>query len=132
MEKKTYKKKPKLKSKVGKYFVATKAGKTKTESKLIAGYSPNVSTSLIEESKSFQVLESKYSDEIQSIISKREVAQAHAENIRQEDDLGARNTAIKMFNDITEPNKGEEETKENVIIVIKEGSNQSAIKEEQN
>jgi hypothetical protein len=118
-QKAIYTKKPKMGDKVGKYLVARKSGKNKEEARDIANYSKNTRPQTIEASKSYEALEQRYyKDELQAEITSQEVAKAHAENIKQDKDRGARNKAIEMYKTYTEPNEAEQD-REDIVIVLK-------------
>lgn len=110
-----YAKKPDLNTKVGKYYAARMSGKTKKDAQIAAGYKGVNNSTQIERTKTFQAL--AYKDELLNKISLSEIADAHADNIRQEGDRGARNTAIKMAYEKIE---GQEtpEREEKVVFIM--------------
>ena len=118
--KKTRTKKPDLNTKQGKYLVAQMQGMNKTEAALSAGYPDGTHTGRIENSKQYQVnKKTYYKDDLLSQISMKEIAQAHAENIRQDTDKGARNQAIKMAVDKIEPQDMPDEDNDRVTVILK-------------
>jgi hypothetical protein len=113
-------KKPDLYSKAGRYFLNKKQGLTKKESALRAGYADGQHITEIERSKTYQAIEKHYyKDELLQQITLREIATAHAENIRQDEDKGARNTAIKMAKDYIEPDEKPDDDDERVMVILK-------------
>lgn len=111
-----YKKHPDLDTRIGKYFLNKKAGMTKSEAQRRAGFPDVNHPARIENTKTYKALEKYYyADELQKIISIQQIAQAHAENIMQDQDRGARNTAIKMAIDKIEP---EEKPKDEEVVTI--------------
>ncbi|MFZ2484411.1 MAG: hypothetical protein WAW81_00480, partial [Minisyncoccia bacterium] len=88
-------KKADLNSKVGKYFLARNKGLNKSKAALEAGYASPTHTTRTEETQSYQNLVLCYKDELLKHITLEEIAEVQAKTIRQERDLGARNTAIK-------------------------------------
>lgn len=116
---KEYKKKADLNTKTGKYFLARQAGKTKKASAIEAGLNPT-HTSAIEATKTFQAIEKKfYRDILLQKISMEKIADAHADNINQDKDRGARNTAIKMAIDKIEPEEHTGDENEAVVFILK-------------
>lgn len=101
---KTKTKKPDLHSKIGKYFLATRAGETKQEAQRIAGYSSDTNSATIEKSKTFQAITTFFKDEMMQQSSMKELASELLKNIRQDSDRGAKNTAIKIALDKIEGN----------------------------
>jgi hypothetical protein len=118
--KKEYKKKARLNSKAGRYFLAKQKGMSTEMAKSEAGYMQGTENRAIEGTKTYQAIEAKYAETLETLISKKEVAMAHIENIRQDTDRGARNKAIEMYKAYTEPEGEIRDTKESVIIVFKE------------
>ena len=119
-----YTKKAKLNSKPGKYLMATQRGLTKEKAKIVAGYRAGTHPARIEETKTFKQLEQRYlKDELDSVISTRQVAQALADNIMQAEDIGGRNGAIKIYKEIKEPEAIQTDG-DNVMIVFKQDANQ--------
>ena len=121
MASKTYKKKPDLNSKAGKYFIAKQTATTKEEAKAIAGYSPKTVTTRIEETKEYQAIEEKhYKEVLKDKITLDEIADIQIRNLKQERDIGGSNKASELLLE----GKGEKETpkegeKESVVIVFK-------------
>jgi hypothetical protein len=111
-----YTKKADLNSRPGKYFLAVKKGATKKDAMRIAGYGKGNNSMQIENSETFKQL--AYKDQLLQKISLGEIADAHAENIRQDTDRGARNTAIKMAYDKIEPEGAETVKEEKVVFVM--------------
>lgn len=110
----------KLDTKVGKYLLNKKKGLTKKESAILAGYADGSNVTKIENSLAYKELEKVfYKDELLKQISLQEIAQAHAEIIRQNKDLGARNTAIKNATDKIESD-GTGGTEEKVLVILKQ------------
>lgn len=107
-------------SKVFKYFMARKKGKNKTESSIVAGYSHPNNVDKVEATVQFQALERHYKDKLQDVISMEEIANAHADNIRQDMDRGARNKAIEMALSKLEPDKIKEEDDDRIVVILKQ------------
>jgi hypothetical protein len=113
-------KQPDLKSKQGKYFIAKLAGKTKKEAAVIAGYRGQNVTSQIENSVTYKEIEKVYfKDELLNQISVKEIATALKENIKQDNDLGSRNAAIKIALDKIEPDKIIKDEDDKVLVILK-------------
>ena len=98
-----YTKKPDFKTKSGKLFLAQQT-MTDTESARAIGISPNAVPTL-EKTKTYQAIKKSFADTLQDIISTQDIAKALAENITQETDKNARNSAIKIAIDKIEPDK---------------------------
>lgn len=96
-------KKPKLDTKIGKYFLAVKSGKTKQEAQRIAGYTSDTNSSNLEKTKSFQAIQTYFKDELLQQSSMQELASELLKVIRQDEELSAKNMAIKIALDKIEP-----------------------------
>ncbi len=108
-----------LDTKPGKYFLNRKKGKTKKESALSAGYADAAHTSVIEATATYKAIVRSYKDELLDIIPLSEIAQSHAENIRQDRDLGARNAAIKMAYEKIEPEEVKDDKEDKLIVILR-------------
>lgn len=120
-------KKPNLETKVAKYYMSRKAGKSKKESAITAGYSKNTAlgnTNKIEMTQEFQTLQTYFKDELKTKISLSEIADALIDNIVQKDmkviDRGSRNKAIEIALDKLEPDNKSDYEEEKVIIVMQQ------------
>lgn len=113
-------KKPDLNTKAGKYFLAKRSGKNKKDAAVIAGYAPHPSNvTQIENTKGYQEIEKYYyKDELLKHVTLSEIAAAHADNIKQDDDRGARNKAIEMAMDKLEPSDSAKDDTDQMIVVI--------------
>lgn len=110
--------KPKTPSdRMKKYHKARLEGHNKEQSKAIAGYSPNTLTTTIEASDTYKRV--SIGEQIEREITTKEIIAAHADNIRQDKDLGARNAAIKMAYERIEPDNEAPEQAERVIVILK-------------
>ncbi len=115
---------PKLDTKVGKYFMAVKRGKTKKEAQIIAGYAMSNKSQQIEKSSEFQALQTKFGTDLQTHITIHEINGYLADNIRQDGairvDRNARNRAIEIAKDMIEPDGGSkgDEDGDKVLIVL--------------
>lgn len=108
-----------LETKPGKYFLERKKGKTKKDSALSAGYADAGHTSLIENTVTYKEIVKSYKDELLNVISLAEIAEAHVDNIRQDKDRGARNTAIKMAYDKIEGNEQRDDDSERLVVILR-------------
>lgn len=116
-------KKPNLKTKVGRYYMAVKDGRTKKEAKTIAGYAPSTTSAIVERTQEFRAIQRYFKDEFLDKMKMSEVADALIDNIRQEGeqkvDRNARNGAIKLALDKLEPQeKGDTSDATQVLIVL--------------
>lgn len=110
--------KPKQPStRIKKYHKARLSGHNKEESKTIAGFSPRTTTVAIERTEAYKQI--SVGDAIQQHISLNEIAAINAETIRQDDDLAARNSAMKMAYERIEPDNKTPEVAERVVIVLR-------------
>ena len=114
-------KEPDLNTRIGKYYVARKVrGLPKGEAQLLAGFPDGQHAHRIEKTKTYQAIEKYYyKDELLKHVTLTQIAEEHAKNITQDQDKGAKNTAIKMALDKIEPTNlpsGEEET---VMVILK-------------
>ncbi len=90
---------------VAKYLREKEKGLTKKQAALNAGYKLSVAKapSLIERSETYKEVESLYKNIILKKLSLETLADEHIKNIIQDEDRGAKNTAIKMALDKIEP-----------------------------
>lgn len=108
-----------LETKPGKYFLERKKGKTKKDAALSAGYADAAHTSVIEATATYKEIVKSYKDELLSVISLQEVAEAHADNIRQDKDRGARNMAIKMAYEKIEGMGEEKDDSDRLVVILR-------------
>lgn len=107
-------------SKVVKYFMAKQEGKNQSEAATIAGYSlPETHSTRVEQSKGYQALARHYKDELQDQISLKEIAQNHAEIIRQNNEMGPKVVAIRMAYEKIEPEENIDDSGEAVTVILK-------------
>ncbi len=118
---KHFKKKREPTVKMIKYHKAVMSGKGKFEALKIAGYSHGVKPRDVENKAGYQVLSIK--DSILAGITMEEITMAHVENIRQVEDKGARNNAIKLAYERIEPDNKAIEQEERVFVILKETNN---------
>lgn len=105
-----------------KYILAKRKGMSKRKAMLEAGYSPRslTNTNKIENSLIYKEAERQlsYKDEILKKISKEELADEQLKIVLQDENLNAKNVAIKQVSDVIEPKEAEESYEEQVIIVL--------------
>jgi hypothetical protein len=121
MRRTKFKIKSSLETRTGKYFMARSSGKTKKDSALEAGYPMSTalhSAAKIEENQEFKYLQNHYKDSLLDKISLDELAEEHIKTIRQDRDLGAKNTALKMALDKIEPNATPSEDDNKVLVIL--------------
>lgn len=116
-KKRAYRPKP-ISSKLAKYAKAVAEGKTKTEAKTIAGYAPSTRTTDIDSTNNYQTISMK--NELLKVITPDTLAKELNKNIVQDDDKGAKNTAIKMAMDRFDPADRPDTTPDKVVIMLKE------------
>jgi hypothetical protein len=110
-----------MKSKAAKFFVAHRIeGKNKSQASKVAGITDPRNINKIEVTKTYQTLERKYAEVLLEKIPIEEVAEAHADNIRQKGDRGARNVAIKMLLDKVEPEALQRDADEQVVVILRQ------------
>lgn len=118
-------KQPEIHTKVGKYFLAVKSGKTKKEAQVVAGYAMANKSSQIEKSSEYQALEKHFNTSFLAQMTMDELAGYLMDNIKQEGqdkiDRNARNGAIKIALDKLEPegNKPSDEGAKVMIVLSK-------------
>lgn len=112
-------KKADLNTKAGKLWLGLQSGKSKKKAALEAGLNPaNVSHAM--KTENFQALErSSYKEEILKHITMAEVAQEHIKVLKQDGDLSAKNTAIKMALEKIEPENVPTGEAEKVLVILK-------------
>lgn len=94
-------------------------GKTPREAALAVGANP-LNASHIMQSQNYQALEkSTYKEEILKYISMAQIAEEHIKVIKQDKDLGAKNTAIKMAYEKIEPEGVVSNEKEKILVILK-------------
>lgn len=110
---------PSLDNKPGRYFLAKRAGNNKKAAAIVAGYADGQHTALIEKSKTYQEIERHYKNVLGGHISMDEIAEAHADNIRQDKDRGARNKAIEIALERIEPSGTPPDEVERVLVILR-------------
>lgn len=113
-----------LKSKVAKYYKNKMKGMNKKESALKAGYSLNTAqynTPKIEQSLAYQQVERalSYKDEILKKTTLEEIAREQLSVVFQNENLNAKNVAIKQVVDTIEPEHRGDDSDDRVVIVLK-------------
>jgi len=117
--KKSYHKKPNLRTKTAKYIKAVVSGKTKEDAKIVANYKPTTTTYSIENTKTYQAIEQKYfKDYLEDSIGKKEVADKLASNIKSENG-GISNQAINLYLSRVEPIVQDTKEPDKIIVVLK-------------
>lgn len=101
-----------------KYKKARLEGKSKEDSKRVAGYAPSTKTTTIEKSDTYKRLTIK--DALLQHTTYNELAKEHMKNILQDEDKGAKNKAIEMAYNRIEPTNTPQEEEERVIIVLRD------------
>lgn len=104
-----------------KYFKARQTGLNKKDAALAVGYADGRHASVIEQTAQYKEAERRYADTLQKYISLDEIALAHADNITQDKDRGARNKAIEMAKDWIEPETKEKGDDDRMIVVLTKG-----------
>jgi hypothetical protein len=92
---KTRIKKPNFDTKIGKYFIAIKRGKSKTGASIVAGYPDPNHTTRIEATKTYQAMETYYRDELLKGTPISHIVGEHIRCIDQDIDQGAKIKAIE-------------------------------------
>ncbi len=107
-------------SKAFKFYEAKKAGKTKKEAALSAGYSLSTATQpqAIERTQDYQIVERHFKDEMLAKITLSEIADELTKNIKQDSQLGAKNEAIKIALSKIEPDDIPQDS-ESVLVILK-------------
>ena len=109
-----------MNSKAAKYFVANRLnGKSKSEAVRIAGISDPRNAQNIEKTQTYQILDRRYKDIVEERISMQEVAEEHRKNILQDQDKGAKNTAIKMYMDKVEPEELKLDDEDKMVVILR-------------
>ncbi len=110
-------KKPDLNSKAGRYLLKRATGLNKSDSARAIGIDPRDTTRL-EKTKTYEVLQKTYfRDELLQKITLEQIALALADNIYQEKDRGARNTAINIALERVEPETNPI-SEEQVVVIL--------------
>lgn len=116
---KKYKKKADLNTKIGKYFMAKQAGKTKKEAQIVAGFGTPTHATRIENTETYKAIEQTYyADEMLKQISKEQIAKEQVKVILQDRDLSAKNAAIKQTLEKIEP-EDQKAPEERVVVVLR-------------
>ena len=115
------KRKLNLNERVSKYIVARKKGLTQSKSKEVAGYPQTTNGYQIEQSDAYKTLEQTYfKDEIIQRITLGQIADEQVKVIKQDKDLGAKNTAIKNTLERIEPNEiGGQEDDDKLVVILR-------------
>lgn len=106
---------------VAKYIKEKEKGISKKQAALNAGYKLSVAKcpSNIEDSETYAMVDAHYKEVLLKKISMESLADEHLKNIIQDEDRGAKNTAIKMALEKIEPtssNLGEDDDRVTVIL----------------
>ena len=118
MPRKLKTKKPQTKTE--KYFIAHHLeGKTKTQAVKEAGISDIRNVGHIEKTKTYQRLARTYADVIDNQISMDETVAELIKNVRQDQDKGAKNNAIKMLMQRVEPEEQKKQEEDKLIVVLR-------------
>jgi hypothetical protein len=122
---KEYKKKADLKTRAGQLFVAQKQGLTDKEAAEKIGLDPR-NVPQAEKTRTYQACIKKFGDFLQDEITLSEMGKELVKNIKQDQDKGAKNNAIKMAKEYIEPETEQKETSV-VNVVIKKGEENGQI-----
>lgn len=107
-------------TKAAKYFVAHRVkGMSKSRAVRAAGISDVRNVDKFENTVTYKNLEEKYKDKLLQHIGLDEVAEKHAEIIKQDKDRGAQLNAIKFFAERVEPEIKEKNDDEKMIVVLR-------------
>ena len=101
--KKSYNKKPDLKSRTGKFFINKMNGQTDADAQRNAGYPDIYHAHEIENSKTYQALQTTFKDELLKQISINDLSAELLKNIKQDTDKGAKNKSIEIALNKLEP-----------------------------
>ncbi len=103
-----------------KYFVNRQKGMTKKDASIEAGYhSGPTNIASIEGSETYKAIEARYNEILTGVITMQEIAEYHADNIRQDTDRGARNKAIEMALAKLEPDKITSRDDDKIVVVLR-------------
>lgn len=110
-------------TRVGKYFMAVKSGKTKKEAQIVAGYPDSSHATQIERTETYQALQEHFGTNLQKHITVNEINSYLADNIRQEGqeriDRNARNKAIEIAHKMIEPEgKTASDEGDRVLVIL--------------
>ena len=107
-------------ARVVKYVINRAKGLNKKESAISAGYSEKHNTVAIEKTKGYQeVVKTYFKDKLMEQSSLEELSSELLKNIRQDQDRGAKNTAIKMALDKIEPEEHIEQEEDRVMVILR-------------
>lgn len=113
--------KPDLDSKIGKYYVNRLKGMNKGDAQIAAGFPDKAHASRIEATKTYKTIDKMfYKESLLAKISLDELAGEHLKNILQDQDKGAKNTAIKMALDKIEPEVREDKDDDRIVVILKD------------
>lgn len=108
-----------FKTKSGKLWLKMNEGKSRAEAAKELGISTRNAADLTQ-TRIYQELEkSSYKEEILKHITMAQIAQEHIKVLTQDEDLGAKNTAIKMALDKIEPTGEVQENNEKILVILK-------------
>lgn len=110
---------PKVDSRIKKYFIERKKGKTKAEASLSAGYADDKHAYRIERTKGYQKLDKYYKDVLLEQISMKEIAQINVRNMKQERDISGSNAAMKLALEKIEQGGDLNTDDERVVVVLR-------------
>lgn len=122
MAKQRISKKPDIHTKVGKYFMAVKSGKSKKEAQKIAGYAMDNKSTAIEATDTYKALEKKFNTSFLAKMTMDEIADALIDNIKQpgqeRKDRNAINGAVKIVLDRLEPEGGKTDDSDAKVLIV--------------
>lgn len=106
-----------LQTKTGKYYMARKKAKTKSEAAAIAGISPTNIVKM-ENNQTFKALERHFKDEFLAQTNMQEIAATLKRNMMQERDIGGSNNAIKLALERIEPDTIPEDQDQQIMVIM--------------
>ena len=110
---------PDLRTKAGKLWLELQKGTPKKKAALIVGVNPK-NVAQVMRTQNFQALErSSYKEEILKHITLAQVAAEHVKVMTQDEDLAAKNTAIKMALEKIEPDNEPQSEPEKILVILR-------------
>lgn len=106
-------------SRPAKYYLAKKQGANKREALKIAGYGNGNQSSQVEQSKAYKEIKEYFSDHLLKEISLKDIAKELKKNIVQDNDRGAKNTAIKLALDKIEPEDRIKDNDDDIVVILR-------------
>jgi hypothetical protein len=108
-----------MSSRPAKFFLAKKQGSTGREALKLAGYGDGNNSTQVEKSQAYKEIKEYFKDNLLEEITLKDISLELKKNIVQDQDKGAKNTAIKLALDKIEPTEHLSDDEDRVLVVLR-------------